>query len=632
MATSDCSNDIPNLLKVGDVAVFPDQDVIRRHGTEVALTPRSMDVLVYLAERPDVTVSVEELLQALWANDYISDNAVHKAISEIRHALGDEHDRPRFIRTVRKRGYRLIAPVSGSGVSIESMPKPRWRVPAVLALGTTVFIGLILLLWPFSNIDEPTGAKGGSRPPPHSVAVLPLDNYMNDPAQSYFVESMRDALITNLAKISALHVPSTASVTMYAGTTKSSRQIGSELNVSKLLQGSVFREGEQVRISVRLIDAATDKHLWAESYERNLSDILSLQKEVARAVAREIQVRLRPTETASLQTAQPINPDAYEAFLKGEYYASSYRQHGADPALLRKSIGFYQHAVQQEPEWAEAHAGLAGAYHWLASIYDRGHNPDLWEKARSAAQTALELDPGLAQAHSSLGFVLHNYDWDWEGAERAYHRAAELDPFHTWGYALFLLSAGQLDEAITNFKLAEARNPTSPHVKTQLGFAYHCAERVEEALAQLQLVTELSPTFTYAHLTRAYVFMAMGKHGEAVALLERTIGPKGDRASPLWPHLGYAYALGGHTDRAQDVLRALETEAYGFLPGLAELYVALGQKDQAIGLYEAAAERRDPRLLDVRCTPGYEFLESDPRFQAVLKRIKFPNQRRSLDT
>ena len=586
------------MLKIGDADIYPDQDLIRCSGAKTALTPRSMDVLVYLAERPGVTVSAEELLQALWANHYIADNAVHKAVSEIRHAFGDDHQNPRYIRTVRKRGYRLIAPVSGAPTS--ALPKPNRR--------NTL---------------------------PKSVAVLPLNNFMNDPGQDFFVEGMHEALITNLARIGALHVISRTSVMGYKDTTKSSPEIGDELNVEVLVEGSVFRTGDRVRITVQLIEVATDRHLWAESYERELRDVLALQKDVARAIAKEIRIRVTPAEKAQLASERAVDPQAYEAYLKGVYHAESYQrvagprlgsgQLGATLAPLRRSIEYHQEAVRRDPGWALAHAGLARAYHWLAGEPGVDNDVELWRKSKAAVLKALQLDEGLAQAHGSLGYVLHNYDWDWEGAERAYRRAVELDPSVTWGYALFLLSAAQHDEAIANFIRAEARNPNSLMVKTQLGFAYICAGQLDEAVEQLQKVIELDAEFTYAHLTLGYAYLGKSMYEEAVTETETAAELSDDAALQMLPHLGYAYARAGRTAEAQAILRELEATEHGFLPGLPELYVALGQKDKARAQFEAAFEKRDRRVLILRCMPAYDRLRDDPRFQALLRRIDFPS-------
>ena len=512
--------------------------------------------------------------------------------------------------TAEARGRASVSTVVPRAVPPRGTTPARWwrNVTALVAVGALLVAGGWALFNAFKSDVDPIDR----------IAVLPLNNFMNDPEQDFFVEGMHEALITNLARIGALHVISRTSVMGFKDTGKSSPQIGDELNVQALVQGSVFRAGDSVRIAVQLIEASTDRHLWAESYERELRDVLALQKEVALAIAQEIRIRVTPAEEERLASVRPVDPDAYEAYLKGNFHYEIVARGGGTLESLRRSLEYHQEAIRRDPGWALAHAGLAKAYHWLGSM---GSGAEFYPKSKAAALKALELDDGLARAHASLGFVLHRYDWDWEGAQREFRRAMELDPnSHQWGFALFLSSAGRYEEAIASFRREEEQNPSSLLVKLQLGTTYTCAGQYDEAVKQLQKVIELDAEFIGAYVWLAETYLRKSMYEEAVAELEKAAELFGDAVWTL-PRIGYAYARAGRTTEAQEILRELEATEQGFFP---ELYVALGQKDKALTQYEAAFEKRDDGLLLLRCRLEYDSLRDEPRFQDLLRQMNFP--------
>ena len=350
--------------------------------------------------------------------------------------------------------------------------------------------------------------------------------------------------------------------------------------------------------------------------------MLALQKEVARAIAQEIRIRVTPAEQERLASARPVDPEAHEAYLKGVYHNAIYARGGATQESLRRSIEYHQEAIKRDPGWALAHEGLASAYHWLASS---GGGAEFWPESKAEALKALELDDGLALAHWSLGYVLLNYDWDWESAEREMQRALELEPnSHHWGWGLFLWPAGRYEEAIASYRRAEVRNPNSLTVKQQLGRVYACAGQIDEAIEQLQKVIELNAEYAGGHYGLGETFLRMSMYEEAIAKLEKAteLGSAGPWRSRSLPLLGYAYARAGRTAEAQEILRELEATEDRFFP---ELYVALGQKDKALAQYEAVFEHRaDAWFFSLRCRPEYDSLQDDPRFQDLVRRMNFP--------
>ncbi len=438
-----------------------------------------------------------------------------------------------------------------------------------------------------------------------SIAVLPLENLSGDPEQEYFADGMTEALITELSKIQALKVISRTSAMRYKETNKAMPQIAQELGVKGLIEGSVLRAGEEVRITVQLIHGPSDRHLWAENYERDLRDVLALQSEVARAIARQVQVTLAPQEEAQLRGRREIDPKAYQAYQQGLYFL-----HGANSESWLRASEYFEQAVAQEPEWAQAHSKLGEAYHWYASTTGR---KEYWEKSKQALLQALALDANLAQAHASLGYVLHNYDWDWEAAAREYERALELNPNRGHGYALFLISLGRFEEAITHIRRAERVDPLHLPLKVNVGHVYTCAGQPDKAIAQIQRALELKPDYDYAYYDLYRAYMRKSAYTEALAALEKAGRYEAD--------LAYAYARMGRRREALELLGELKESA----PVTSAMsYAALGDTEKGLSLFEHAYQERNRALLELRCWPEYEKLQSNPRFQDLLRRMNFP--------
>ena len=458
------------------------------------------------------------------------------------------------------------------------------------------------------------------------LAVLPLANLTGDERQGYFVDGMHEALVTELSQIPELTVISRQSTVQYQGTDRPVPVIARELGVDALLEGSVFRAEDSVRITVQLIRADPEGHMWAGTYHGELRNAIALQGEVARAVGRAIHARAAPEPHARL-AGPSVRPEAQEAYLQGLYHLE--RQmvtmeltRSERLEALRTAVAYLENAVALAPEWAAAHAKLARAYHWIASSYDE-LAPEFYPKSKTAALRALELDPNEAQAHASLGFVLFNHEWDWEGAERSIQRALALDQnSHQWIYALYLVAAGRLEEAIIHYRRAEERNPLSPLLKSQVAWAYSCAGRHDEAIAEfeeLQARIGDSPDWLRAAFGEQYLTKSM--YPEAIAALESAV-TLSDSIPWFVAALAHGYARAGRVGDAHRLVLWLEQR-----PGrwyAPQLYTALGDTGRAIAMVQSAFEQRSTNILYLRCATAYPALRNKPQIREIVRRIGVP--------
>jgi serine/threonine protein kinase/tetratricopeptide (TPR) repeat protein len=460
-----------------------------------------------------------------------------------------------------------------------------------------------------------------SAPHLQSLAVLPLDNLSGDPSQQYFADGMTDELITDLAQISGLHVISRTSAMQYKDSKKSLPQIAKELNVDGVIEGTVERVGERVRIRAQLIDAATDRHVWAKSYERALSDILAMQDEVARGIANEIQIALTPAERARLTNARAVNPQAHDALIRGLYLDNQ--------AEMQKGFDSVKQAVAMDPGYAEAHAALAQLYIELGndSLLTPG---EAYPKAKSEALRAIELDENLGEAHDALAGLHHFYDWDFAAADREYQRALALKPgdAHILSeYAFFLCHMGKHDDAIRDSKRAQDLDPLSLPVGTNLAVMFHYARRYDEAITQYRKVLELDAKDTTEarfQLARVYITKRMFPEALAEITKMRAANPSDVNFMSL---LAMAYGFEGKKKEATKLIYELKDKRrreYLRPYILAEDYAALGEKNEAMDWLEKAYEERDDWINWIKVDPNLDVLRSEPRFATLLRRVGFP--------
>jgi TolB-like protein/Flp pilus assembly protein TadD len=554
----------------------------------------------------------------------------------LRAALNDSAERPRYIETLARRGYRLIAPVSGIAaepesekavpLSSETPPTPRsafqgrrlWLFASVAAC--IVGVGIASWEWRHWRNHPPNSAA----PPVRSLAVLPLQNLGGDPSQDYLADGMTEELIGRLANIHGLRVISRTSAMHFKNTQLSVPEIAKALGVEAIVEGSVIREGSQVRVHAQLIRAATDEHIWAGESQREYRSLLELQEEITRSIAERIETRLTPDDRVTLASTHAIDPEAYEDYLKGRYYFNQRR-----PDALNKSVEYFQSAITKNPSYAQAYSGLADAY---AMLGFRGALPskDALARAKAAAQKAIELDNNLADPHASLAFIAETHEWDWATAQQEYKRAVQLNPgdarVHNW-YAGYLMYVGRLDDGISEAKLARDLDPLSLPINNALAGRLLAAGHYDEALQQVQKTLELDPNFAPAHQTLGWAYLRNGKREESIQEFQKALHLSGTDDPDLMLDLGFAYATTGNRREAGKILAKLKSlQERGLVPSgsVAILYGALGDSNEAFAWLQKAYEERDPQLTYVKAGRRFEPLRHDPRFQALVRRIGLP--------
>jgi len=513
--------------------------------------------------------------------------------------------------------------VASAGASIRAAePKPWRRLMTAAIAGAATLLVVAALLAAFNAghwRDRLLGRDG--QPQVSSLAVLPLINLSRDPEEDYFADGMTEALITDLAKTPDLRVISRTSVMHYKGTEKPLPEIARELHVDAVVEGSVQRSEKRVRISAQLIRAATDQHLWADSYERDLQDILGLQNEVANAITQQVEGRLSQKHEAGRESPSPLNPGAYEAYLKGRFFWNK-----RDRASLEKSLGYFKEAIAKDPNYALAYAGLADVYVVLGPDWAMAPQ-DTNEKAKAAAQKALELDDSLAEAHTSLASIYHN-EWNWQEAERQFKRAIELNPnyatAHHW-YSIYLATAGRFDETVKEAEKAAELDPLSLIISASLGNRLNEARRYEDAANQCHKTLDMDPNFGLAYLCLGISSVNEGHFQEGITELQK--------ATELLPgnpyslgQLGIAYALSGDHARARKILSKLKNPSQPYLPAysIAMVSAGLANKEQTILWLEKGYEKRNDDMVYLKIEPVFDPFHSDPRFQDLIRRIGFP--------
>jgi TolB-like protein/DNA-binding winged helix-turn-helix (wHTH) protein/Tfp pilus assembly protein PilF len=599
---------------------------LRKHGLRIKLQGQPIDVLTMLLEHPGDVVTREELQKRLWAGDTYVDfeHSLNAAIKRLRAALGDSAQAPRFVETVARRGYRFIAPLSQPAKDVPEAAvqnfKPAGRprfVPVIAVLAVLVVLAIITI--DLTRVRYPLRNRTFSGPI-RSLAVLPLANLSGDPDQDYFVDGMTDALRQHLEGISSLRVISRTSSMHYRGSRKSLPDIARELNIDAVVDGSVLRSGNRVRIIVALNQAASDKRLWSNSYDGDLRDVFALQAGIARRIADEIRVTLTPPDRARLARVRPFNPDAYEAYSKGRFFWNKRTEED-----LKKAIGFFQKAVDKDPDYALAYDGLADS--WLALAWYGYLSPSaIFPHAKAAVTKALSLDDSLAEAHTSLAFVKLYYDRDWAGAEREFRRAIDLNPNyangHHW-YAEFLSVVGRHNDAVAESERARELDPLSSIINTWVSSRYFFARQYDKALEECRNAVEMDPNFVPARLVLGQAYEQKGMLKEAIAEFETAVSLSGG-SSVYAASLAHAFGVAGRRAEALKLLGDLRKMAQSrFVSSydLALAYVALGDNAKTFELLNAAVQERSPRVAFLGVEPRFDPLRADPRFRDVLRSI-----------
>jgi TolB-like protein/Flp pilus assembly protein TadD len=547
-----------------------------RQGRLIVLTPKVFDLLLALVERSGHLVSKEELLRNVWPDSFVEEANLSVNISALRRAIGDgQEGNEKYIETIPRVGYRFTAPAR-----------------------------------------EVAGATG--EPVIHSIAVLPLSNLSGDPTQEYFADGMTEELITLFAKISTLRVISRTSAMHFKETRKTVPEIARELGVDAVVEGAVVRDGSRVRISAQLIDARTDLHLWAQSYEGDVGDVLRLQDRVALAITNEIKVKVTPQQYAHVANARSLSPEVHELYLRGRFHWSKRTGEG-----LKKSIDYFQQAIERDPTYSLAYSSMADSYNMLG-LWSVLPQTEVVPKAKAASTRALEIDDQLAEAHASLGWSKFAFDWDWAGAEREFKRAIELNPSyesaHRW-LCNCLQQQGRLDEASVEIKVAKDLDPLSLVNNTVFGQNLYFLHNYDEAIEQERKTLELDH-FPYAHYVLGSAYEQKGILEQAIIEFQKATTLDGN---PVYrAGLGHAFAVAGRRIEARrllDELKKLSIERSVAWHEVAVIYVGLDEKDNALAALETAYKKHSSQLNWVKVDPRFYRLHNDSRFHDLLLRM-----------
>lgn len=602
---------------------------LRKNGAAVKLQPQPAKVLSILVNRAGEIVTREELVEQVWGSDTHVDfeHGLNFAIRRIRSVLDDDPEMPRFVETIPKRGYRFIAAVARHVSTEELHPQPAsFKLSDSRPIQVTILyaaMAAVLAVIAVSIYLRVSRLEGASANRIQSLAVLPLRNLSDDPAQEYFSDGMTDELITDLAKAGGVRVISHTSVDRYKSTKQSLPEIARELgDVDAVVEGTVLRVGNHIRITAQLIDARSDQHLWADSYERDARDVLALQNDVARDIAGEVAVKLRPAQQEHLWRTPRVIPEAHEAYLKGLFDASKLTPEG-----LQSGIAHFDDAIKLDADYAPAYAGKAEAYSWAGGL---GIMPaaDVFPKVRVAANRALELDDTLSKAHHSLAWVNYELDWNFKAAEAQFKRALELSPndvtAHLW-YGMFLAQRGRTDESVAEMKRAQQLDPLSLIVNALACTPLLESRQYDAAIEGAQRVLIMDPANGVAHWMLLVAYERKGDLPKAIDEIEKQAvlwGRSPENAAKETSPLRKAYATSGEQGYWRTRLHSVGSDPHADPYYLATLEARVGNKDRALDLLEKSyAAHSDNFLYDVRGEPAFDPVRTDPRFKNLLRGI-----------
>ncbi len=629
------NQEVKHHYEFGPFRLNAEERLLRRNGETISLPPKTLDLLMVLVESRGRLLEKGELMKWLWPDSFVEEANLSHHVFTLRRALNDGENGVSYIETVPRRGYRFVGSVneisSAAAVRGSTLPPAdgesasRLRTPsgrslllvAVAILAPTITLILTRGFWQGGRQQKPT-----SFPAIESLAVLPLGNLSNDPEQTYFVDGMTDALISQLGKIGALRVISSTSAMQYKETPKHLHEIAKELDVQAIVEGSVLRSRDRVRITVRLFEAATDRQLWAQSYDGDVQDVLALQSKVAADVAGEIKVAVTGQGIPFVRR-KPVNPEAYNAYLKGHYHMRK-----RNKEAFRNALEFFERAIEKDPNYAPAYAGLADMYDLLAG-YALLPPKEAYPKARAAAIEALRIDDQLAEAHTALAKVKARHDWDWQGAEIEFLRATELNPSyapgHQW-YGLFYLAAtAQYDKAIAELEQAKRLDPLSLNINTELGLIFTWAGKHERAIELLQDTLEIDPDFSYTHAALGDTYFNKGMLEPAIEEFQKAAKLSQETLDGVYlSALGFAYGASGREQEARKVLGTLiELKHKQYVPSesIAEVHIGLGDKAGALEWLEKAYEERSRTFSLLKVRPEWDSLREEPKFQDLVRRI-----------
>jgi TolB-like protein/DNA-binding winged helix-turn-helix (wHTH) protein/Flp pilus assembly protein TadD len=646
------SHQLESIYEFGPFRIDVGRRIVLREGEPVSLTSKSFDTLLVLVERRTQVVNKDELMKTLWPDTIVEENNLTQQISMLRKALGERAGEHRYVLTVPGRGYKFIAEVNEAGIreqdliveqhtrsrntlavedaSERAMPAPeknikylpdtshvarRWQTSKFVILSISIVLvatTIAVAFWFSADKAQPPGNSGVKK----SIAVLPFKSLNSDSANDYLGTGMSDTLIAKLSNIRQISVRPTSTVMKYAGQSRDAQTIGRELGVDSVLEGTVQKAGDRVRVTVQLINVQDRNPLWAQSFDEKFTDIFTVQDLISEQVAQTMLVKLNVDEQRQLSKRDTDNVEAYQEYLRGRYFWNKRNDEG-----LKKSLERFQQAITLDPDYGQAHAGLADAYTLIAHYRIKPYaQNEAFQKGRSAAIKALKIDDTLAEAHASLAFIKTYYDHDESGAEIEFKRAIELDPnyatAHHW-YSEYLAMRGQEQEAMSEIRRAQELDPLSPVINTTLGERLYLARRYDDAIRQLQKTLEFAPDFGPAHYTLGLAFEQKGMYEEAIAELRKARETSGNSQNIL-ASLGHTLALTGQKSAAYKILGELLAKDDPVPYAIAVIYQGLGEKQQTLGWLKKVKDKKDALDMMLKLDPRMDNLRDDPGFQELL--------------
>lgn len=617
---------------------------LRRQGLKVKLNEKPFQVLALLLERAGHLVSRENLRQRLWAADtYVDFDAnLNTALSTLRHALGDPSDNPVFIETVPRQGYRFIAPVTPivesagelntdpsqrmeEGILNAAARDQRMHVRTLLPILILVMLGcgfgwLIYARW----LRRPVGGVNSDHK--LMILVMPFENLSGDSAQDYLSDGLTEEMITRLGQVSPhkLSVIARSTALRYKHTQETLEQIAQENRADYIVEGGVQRQGDRVRISAQLFRSGEQGSLWTEAYDQHAGDLLLIQRDVADRITNSLFLEVLPSPARKGRSENPPDAEAYDDYLKGLFALNKRTQED-----LRRSIVYFGQATAKDPGFAGAYAALASSYN-VAAGWGFLRPAEAYSNAETAVRKALALDNTLADAHSAYAEILHEYHWDWAGAEREYHEALELNPSSAAGhklYAEYLTHAGRYTEALGEIRKAQELDPASLITNAFVCFVYYHAREYDKAIRECSKTVALDSSFVPAHYWRGASYVFAGRYEEALGDF-RKASELSEGATYFQTWTALAYAVEGKKDQARKILEQLRRhprDVYVSAYGLADIYISLGDREQAISMLDKACQERSADLVFLATAQEFDILHGDPEFQQMIARLDFPN-------
>lgn len=626
------------ILRFGPYEVDVYAGELRKNGNKVHIQDKPLRLLAVLTRRQGKVVTRDELREELWPGQtYVEyEDGLNTAVRKLRETLSDPREKPKFIETVPRRGYRFIAPVEEiletptTDLKAVASPEAAFApiqpsalreerktivtILPVLALAVVVAVSSYVAWRHFRPTPKPLPGSA-------MLAVLPFQNLTGDAGEEYVSDGFTEEIISQLGRLNhdQLRVIARTSMMTYKGSNKSIKEIAHELGVNYVLEGSIRKTSDGLRVTAQLIRADDQTHLWAREYDRPLGDLVQVQGEVAQGVAQEIQVQLSPEVKETLAGAQPVDPEAYSAYLKGRFFWNKRSGDG-----LTTAVGFFEQAIQRNPKYAPAYAGLADADNALM-FYGFMPGAEGIPKARAAATKAVELDGSLAEGHASLAYVHFMWEWNWAAAEKEFQRAIELDgnyvSAHQW-YALYLTALGRAPESLAQIRQAREIDPLSVIVTAASGYVAYFARQNDRAAADSEAALQRDPDFMAAHAVLGLASEGQGNYSKAILEFQKTLQLSTVRPGAYLDYLGHAYAISGNRAEAEKILAELKEQAKsGRTPAYqAPTLIALGKNDQALEVLEEGFEKRSDGLIWLKVDPRFDALRADSRFQYLLRR------------